>query len=165
MNVSMNNLLNKMERKIGRYAIHNLSLYIIIGYAVGYILNLTGSLEFLSLDPYRILHGQIWRLVTWILVPPSSLGIFTIIMLFFYYSIGTSLERTWGAFRYNVYIFSGMLFTLIGAFILYAIYTQFGGYMGEEALIGQLVSQKFSTYYVNLSIFLTFAACYPNMQV
>lgn len=159
----MNNLLIKMERKWGKYAIHNLSLYIIIGYVLGYILTLTGSVEFISLNPDKIMHGQVWRLVTWILVPPSKLDLFTIIMLFFYYSIGTSLEKTWGAFRYNMYILSGMLFTVIGALLYYAGYVLIGNYPG--AGVGSFQSPAFSTYYINLSIFLAFAAIYPNMQV
>ncbi|MCR5788467.1 MAG: rhomboid family intramembrane serine protease [Lachnospiraceae bacterium] len=158
----MEKFLNKLERKYGRYAISNLSLYIIIAYVIGYILTLTGSVEFISLNPYQILHGQIWRIVTWIIVPPSTLNIFTIIMLFFYYSLGTSLERTWGTFRYNIYIFSGMLFTILGAFLLYVIYLLLG-YPGE--VVGMFISNAFSTYYINLSIFLAFAAVYPNMQV
>ena len=83
---------------------------------------------YLTLEPYYILHGQIWRLVTWILIPPESPGIFTIIMLFFYYSLGNSLEQTWGAFRYNVYIFMGMISTVLGAFLLYVIlHVVYGG--------------------------------------
>lgn len=159
----MNKLLNKMERKFGKYAIHNLSLYIIIGYVLGYLLKLTGSVEFISLNPDKILHGQVWRLVTWILVPPTRFDFFTIIMLFFYYSLGTSLEKTWGAFRYNMYILSGMLFTVIGSLLLYAGYVRFGNYPAEA--VGTFVSAAFSTYYINLSIFLAFAACYPDMQV
>ena len=81
----MNGFLDKAERKYGKYAIHNLSLYIIIAYVIGYILSLTGTVDFLRLNPYEIVHGQVWRIITWIIVPPSSLGIFTIIMLFFYY--------------------------------------------------------------------------------
>ncbi len=158
----MNEFLNKMERKIGRYAINNLTLYIIIGYVIGYLLLITGPLEFISLNPYKILHGQIWRIVTWIVVPPSGISIFTIIMLIFYYSLGTTLEKTWGAFRYNIYIISGMLFTLIGAFILYAYYVSSGV---PAEYVGTVISQAFSTYYINLSIFLAFAALYPDMQV
>lgn len=158
----MEKLLNKLERKFGRYAISNLSLYIIIAYVIGYVLTLTGSVEFISLNPFKILHGQIWRVVTWIIVPPSTLNIFTIIMLFFYYSLGTSLERTWGTFRYNIYIFSGFLFTVVGGFLLYGIYLAMG-YPGE--VVGLFISNAFSTYYINLSIFLAFAAIYPNMQV
>lgn len=159
----MDKLLNKAERQFGKYAISNLSLYIIIAYVIGYILQLTGTMDFLRLNPYAILHGQIWRVVTWIIVPPSSLGIFTIIMLFFYYSLGKSLEMTWGAFRYNVYIFSGMIFTLIGAFLLYLFFAYASPNNPEE--VGYVISMYVSTYYVNMSIFLVFAALYPNMQV
>ena len=159
----MEKLLNKLERKYGRYAINNLSLYIIIAYVIGYILQMTGTMDFLRLNPYDILHGQIWRIVTWIIVPPSSLGIFTIIMLFFYYSLGKSLEMTWGAFRYNVYIFSGMIFTLIGAFFLYVFFAYLSPNNPQE--VGYVISMYVTTYYVNMSIFLVFAALYPNMQV
>lgn len=156
------NFLNKMERKFGRYAIPELTKYIILCYVIGYALevfqNMTGVgiMGYLALSPYHILHGQIWRLVSWVLIPPSGLDIFTIIMLIFYYSLGTALERTWGEFRYNVYIFSGILFTVIGAFLLYFI----GGL--QISLYGASI---ISTYYINLSIFLAFAANYPDMQV
>lgn len=158
----MNKLLFKMEKKLGKYAISNLSLYIIIAYAIGYLLSFTGALEIFRLNPYSILHGQVWRLITWVVVPPSSFDLFTIIMLYFYYQLGTTLEKTWGAFRYNLYIFSGLLFTILGAFLLYFIATGNGG---DAQAIGTIVSTGFSTYYINLSIFLAFAAVYPNMQV
>ena len=95
------NFLDKMERKYGRYALSHLTMYIIVTYIAGYIIALAAPImrQYLTLEPYYILHGQIWRLVSWILIPPSSLDIFTIIMLFFYYSIGTSLERAWGRFQ------------------------------------------------------------------
>ena len=158
----MDKFLYKLERKIGKYAINNLSLYIIIGYVLGYILALTGSVDFISLNPYYIMHGQIWRIITWVLVPPSSLSLFTLVMLYFYYQIGTVLERTWGAFRYNVYIFSGILFSVIGALVLYFISVA-GGM--EPVSAGYVVSAGFSTFYINLSIFLAFASVYPDMQV
>lgn len=150
--------LNKLERKFGRYAIHNLSAYIIALYVAGYLLYFfapANVFSYLTLEPYFILRGQIWRLVTWIMIPPESPGIFTIIMLFFYYSLGTNLEHTWGAFRYNVYIFMGMLSTILGAFLLYFV-------LGGGGLFGNAL---FSTYYINMSIFLAFAVSYPNMQV
>ena len=165
--------MSKFEKKFGKYAIPNLTLVLIMSYVAGYIIDLMGSatgnklLGFLTLDPYRILHGQIWRLVTWIIVPPSSLDIFTIIMLLFYYNLGTALERTWGTYRYNVYIFSGMLFTIVGSFLCMAVeYLITGGMTTETASVMFYVgSYAFSTYYINLSIFLAFAATYPDMQV
>ena len=81
--------MSKFEKKFGKYAISNLSAILIMCYAVGYIIELINSdfLLMLTLDPYAILHGQVWRLVTWVIVPPDSPDLFTIIMLYFYYSI------------------------------------------------------------------------------
>jgi len=171
----MNKFLNKLERKIGKYAITNLSLYMIICYAIGYVLYIFGNIftlkyhlsvspfDLISLNPYEILNGQVWRIITWVLVPPSSPGLFTIIMLYFYYQIGNALERTWGAFRYNVYIFSGILFTVIGAFVLYGISLATAVSTPENA--GITISLGFSTYFINLSIFLAFAATYPDTPI
>jgi hypothetical protein len=167
------NFLNNLERKIGRYAIPNLSLYLILGYVLGYVLEFINSniVYFLSLNPYLILHGQIWRLVTWVIIPPSDFSFWTIIMLFFYYSVGTSLEKTWGTFYYNVYLFMGMIFTIIGSFIIMAIsYISGGTYNTMLQLYGAsnyfaLISMNFSTYYINMSIFLAYAATFPDMQV
>lgn len=147
------NWLNKLERKFGRYAINNLTLYLIGAYIIGYGIYslLPNLLGWLTLEPGLILSGQVWRIISWILVPPSGNILTILIMMLFYYSLGTALERTWGAFRYNVYIFSGILFTVIGAFILYLVTGGFGFY--------------FSTYYINMSIFLAFAVSNPNMEI
>ena len=157
--------LNKLERKFGKYGIRNLPAIMIGLYVAGYIMSVIGGrgasvLYYMTLEPYKILHGEIWRIITWIIVPPSGLDIFTVIMLFFYYSIGMALERTWGSFRYTLYILSGILFTVLGAFLLYGIFA-LRGYPVNQILFGTL----FSTYYVNMSIFLAFAVSYPDMQV
>lgn len=159
--------MSKFEKKFGKYAVSNLSLILILCYAVGYVIDLVNGsfLSWLSLDPYAILHGQVWRLFTWIIIPPSSLDPFTIIMLLFYYNIGTSLERTWGVYRYNVYILSGMLFTILGSFVWMGSQYFFGESILSLADHSQLASRLFSTYYVNMSIFLAFAATFPNVQV
>lgn len=165
--------MSKFEKKFGKYAIPNLTLILILSYVAGYVIELLGSaagvnlLGYLTLDPYRILHGQIWRLVTWVIVPPDSLDIFTVIMLYFYYSLGTTLERTWGTYRYNVYIFSGILFTVIGSFLCMGVVYLMHGILPTESASAYFYirSYAFSTYYINLSIFLAFAATYPDMQV
>lgn len=154
------NWLSKLERKFGRFAITNLSIWLIGCYAIGYMISFVSPvfLSYLTLEPEKILVGQVWRLFTWVLIPPPSFGIFTFIMLFFYYSLGTTLERTWGTFKYNVYIFSGILFTILGAFVLYIV-----GFISGSPVEG--IGFSFSTYYINLSIFLAFAASYPDMKV
>lgn len=172
------NWLNKLERKIGRFALHNLSLGLIICYVFGYLIQMLNAdfIGYLTLNPYLILHGQVWRLVSWILIPPESLDFFTIIMLFFYYTIGTSLERTWGAFRYNLYFFSGMLFTIIGSFVLMGylanegkqIIEIFGSrefFAGSGRVSVSVVFGAFSTYFINMSIYLAYAATFPDSYV
>lgn len=152
--------IDKLERKYGRYGIPNLTMYMICCYVVGYVLMYLNPsiLNLLSLDVGRILRGQVWRIVTWVIYPPSSGNIFffVIAILFFYYPIGTSLERTWGTFRYTLYILSGVLFTVIGAFLLYFITGGALGFFG---------SRIFSTYYISLSIFLAYAMSYPDMRI
>ena len=164
--------MGKFERKFGRYAIKNLSMILIICYAVGYLISMLfpEALVYLTLDPHAIAHGQVWRILSWILIPPSNFDLFTLIMLFFYFSIGRTLERTWGDFFFNVYIFSGMLFTVIGSFLIYgyfllkpdSVYVLAAGGIGP---LMQLVSLFFSTYYINMSIFLAFAFTFPDTMV
>lgn len=158
------NWLNKLERKWGHLAIPNLMIWLIGAYSIGYVLYRVNPvmIDLMTLSPYHILHGQIWRLLTWILMPTSGSIFSLLIMGLLYYQLGTALERTWGTFRFNVYIFSGMLFTVLGAFILYGImYLLNGGVTGSMQYIGY----GFSTNYINLSIFLAFAMTYPDMQI
>ena len=163
--------MNNLERRFGKYAIRNLSLALILCYAFGYMIRMvnSGFLNYLTLDPWRIVHGQIWRVITWVIIPPDSSNLFfTLIMLFFYYSIGTALERTWGTWQYNVYIFSGILFTVAGSFVMLAVaYVLDGGMiaMAGEELYFRMAATAFSTYYINMSIFLAYAVTYPDMQV
>lgn len=153
------NFLYKLERKLGKYSIPHLMTYIIAAYGVGLVLYYIapGILNYLTLEPYYIFHGQIWRLVSWIFIP-SDVSIFALIMLLFYYQIGTHLEYYWGTFKFNLYMFGGLLFTDIAALVLYGI--MYGIYNTAVPLSG-----LFSTSYINLSLFLAFAVCFPEMEV
>ena len=148
-----------MERKFGRYAIHGLMKYVVACYIIGYVLEFFAPqlYSYLTLEPYMIFHyGQVWRIVSWVLIPPPTGNIiFAVIMIVLYYQLGTALENTWGAFRFNLYIFGGVLFSILGALVLYAIYG------GQPVSFGG----SFSTYYINMGIFLAFALCYPDMQI
>lgn len=152
----MKNWLDKMERRFGRYAIRNLTMYLLAGYAIGYLLSFTMPqlLTYFTLEPALILKGQVWRLLSWVIIPPNDNIIFVIFMMLLYYSLGNTLESYWGAFRYNVYIFSGILFTVIGAFIVNGL---IGGITGFGSL--------YSTYYINMSIFLACASIMPDYQL
>ena len=165
---------NGLRRQLEKYAIPNLTLYMIICYGIGYLMQylVPAGYQYLMLDPFLVLKGQVWRLVTWILIPPDSSNIFfVLITLYLYYSLGGLLERIWGTYKYNVYLFSGLLFTILGAFVLcgYSVLmgaqpTMYTGlYLlnnGSAVYFGQ-----FSTYYINMSIFLACAASIPDVQV
>lgn len=146
------NWINKLERKLGRYAIPNLMFYVTILYAAGYlifVINPGFYFQYLSLDANAILHGQIWRIFTFVMYPPSSGLLWVIVALSLYYFIGSNLERAWGAFRFNLYFFSGIIFHVIAAIIVYLITG---------------ISISMGTTYLNLSLFLVFAALYPDVQ-
>ena len=144
--------MNKLERKFGRYAIPNLMQYIIILYIVGFVLNLIAPGfygQWLALDGYAILHGQVWRIATFIIQPPNTSIIFAVFTLYLYYMIGRQLEYAWGAFRFNLYFVTGVLFHVVAALLAYIL---FG------------VSLPMGTYYLNMSLFFAYAALYPNQQ-
>lgn len=181
----MNSFLNKMERKIGKYSIKKLPLIMLMTYAMGYILYLLKPevINYLTLNPYRIVgRGEVWRLVSWLLIPPydmmkePSYLFFMLLMLYFYYSIATTLEKTWGSFWINVYVFGGIIFTILGAFAMYFVDMQWGlmdlsDLLGEgfEGIrykgAGELYTIMFSSYYINMSIFLAYAATYGDAIV
>ena len=91
--------MSDFERKFGKYAVRDLSLKLIILYLIGYAIYYIRPeiLYYMTLNPYAIVHGQVWRLVSWLLIPPSASNLFFIaIMMFFYYSIGTAADPAVG---------------------------------------------------------------------
>ena len=145
--------LDKLEKKFGKYAIKNLMYYIIMLYALGFVIMLVKPeiyTNFLSLNAPAILSGQIWRIFTYIIYPPTGSLITILISLYFYYVVGSMLERQWGTFRFNLYFFTGVILHAAAAIFIYLVW-------GAVLEIG--------TYYLNLSMFFAFAAMFPNMQV
>lgn len=163
--------MSKFEKKFGKYAISNLTTILILCYVVGYVIEMINAnfFEMLTLNPLAIMQGQVWRLVTWVVIPPEQLDIFTIIMLYFYYSVGKTLERAWGDYKYNVYIFSGLFFTIIASFACYGLCEYLYGSLLSTMKLSDITymagSTLFNTFFINMSIFLAFAATFPNAQV
>ncbi len=146
------NWLNKLERKFGKYAIPNLMIYIIMLYAAGFLLSLINPsfyYQYLSLNAAAILRGQVWRIFTFIINPPSTSLIFIVFVLYMYYMLGIQLERVWGAFKFNLYFFSGMFFEVVAAILIYLVTG---------------VNLTMDTWYLNMSLFFAFAALYPDLE-
>ena len=154
--------LNKLERKFGRNAIQGLMRYIVIINVMGAVLGLVAPglyFNYLSLDFGQILHGQFWRLITFILYPglSASSGIFNpmdilffAVEMYLYYMIGNSLENAWGAFRFNLYYLSGLLLNIVASIIIYVA-------VGSSFPIGLSA--------INQAMFLAFAVLYPDVQL
>ena len=112
----------------------------------------TGTvIYYLALNPQMILQGQIWRLVTFVFIPASN-GLLTLLFLYFYYFIGSTMEREWGQAKFSMYFLCGMLFTILYAFVVY--------FARREILNPYGVAE-----YIYLSMFFTFATYYPDVQV
>lgn len=150
--------INKLEKKFGRFAVNNLIIYVLAAYGIGYVLSLLapGFYSYLVMNPELVFKGQVWRLFTWVCTVPQELDIFIIFMFMFYYWIGITLERYWGTFRYNLYIFSGWFFMTAGALIFYLV---------TLLATGDGINLIIDTNYINLTSFLAFATLFPDTQV
>jgi len=137
-----------------RFGIPNLMLYIVIGNVVVWlfgIMDTTGQLgPLLAFSAQKIFtQGQVWRLITFVLVPEQR-GLWLLIALYFYYWIGSTLERQWGAGKFTIYYLSGMLFNILFGTLMWLI-------LGKDILV--------TASYINLSMFFSFATLFPETMV
>ena len=73
------NLLNRLEKKFGNFYIRNLMLIIIAGNLLVYLFTMIKGnflINRLVLDSNKILQGEIWRLITFIFIPPVTSPLF-----------------------------------------------------------------------------------------
>ena len=133
------------------FGIPNLMRYITAANVAIWVLGAINQsfLGVLTFDPALILHGQIWRLVSFIFYPPS-MGLLAFLAFWFYYWIGSTLEAQWGTGQFTIYYFSGVILTVLYGFIIYFI-------TGRSVNLG--------SEYIYLSMFFSFAVLYPDMQV
>ena len=152
--------MRKLNKKIDmfcykhpRFGIPNLMLYIVVISLAVWLLSIMDEsrtlLNYFSFSPELILRGQVWRLITFIFIP-QDLSMWALLFFYFYYWIGSTLEREWGTVRFNIFIFSGILLTVIYGFVIYLITKQ---------------SVSIGTYYIYLSMFFSFATLFPDTQV
>ena len=97
-------------------------------------------------DARAILHGQVWRVVTFLFTNNTVNVLFFAIEMYFYYWIGSVLEREWGYGKFTIYYLVGWLLTVVYGLIV-------GG--GAEI----------TADYLNLSLFFAFATLFPDVQV
>lgn len=163
----------KLERKFGRYAIRNLMRYMVAISLAGTLIGLINPgfyHNYLSLNMYAVLHGQVWRLVTFLLYPSVSMSgailiemVFYGLMLYVYYWIGSVLERVWGSFRFNAFYFTGILLSVLAAVIYYFVLIR-----ANDSFLAPQIGYELAMYIdlgnLNLSMFLVFAFLFPDTQ-
>ena len=134
-----------------RFGIPNLMRYIAIGNVFFWLLGLVNPtlISYMSFSPGRVLQGEIWRLISFFFIP-ESFNILGLITIYFYYWIGSTLERQWGPGLFTIYFFSGALLTM-----LYGILMTVLGYAGYS----------YTPTYVYLAMFFAFAVYYPDVQI
>jgi hypothetical protein len=140
-------LLDSLEKKLRRYAVRNVTLYLILGQVLFFVFALSGRfiLERVLLIPDRVLAGEWWRLITFLFIPPLTNPIFAFFAWYMFYLMGNALEGRWGAFRYN-------LFLLVGYVVTVAVTFLFPFSAATNIFIGG-------------SVFLAFAWLYPEFQI
>lgn len=113
-------MLSKLERRLGRFAIPNLTLFLVAGQAAAFVLGKTKP-EFLAqlvLVPARVLEGEVWRVFTFLFIPSTDSVFFIIFELWLLYIYGRALEQTWGDFRFNVFLLLGWVLSVGAAFLV-----------------------------------------------
>lgn len=112
-------MLDKLERRFGRFAIPNLTVILIAGQVVAYLAVQVNpeSYSRIVLIPQEVLNGQFYRLLTFLFQPPGMMPIFAFFFFYLFYLMGTALEYQWGTFRYNIFLLIGYLATVASSFL------------------------------------------------
>lgn len=145
--------LDILERRFGRVAIPNLIFWIVIGQVLFYGLGIftTFPVDALTLQPGKVLQGEVWRLATFLFVPEIRvISIWVIFVWYLLFIYGSALESSWGEFRFNLFILIGVIGTSAAALIGYLA----APFAGEVPI-----------WYLMSSIFLAFAALNPNFEL
>lgn len=139
-------LLDRLERRFGRYAVPNLTMYLLIGQGFFFLVGVSqpALLEQLVLIPRQVLEGEVWRLLFFLFYPPTMSPLWIIFALYVLYLMGNALENHWGAFRYNVFVGVGFVLTVAAACVF--------------------PDQSVTNVFLMQSIFLAFAYLYPEFE-
>ena len=157
--------IDKFCRKHRRFGIPRLMMYVVAISAVVFVLDMMDRSMtlrlFMIFHPDAILQGEAWRIITWVFLPVRSELILAAIMLYFYYFVGTSLEREWGTPKFTIYYVFGILLNIIYGFVLrYAL-----NISPNNFLLISLASPLVNPIYLNMSLFFAFAVLFPDHTI
>jgi len=144
------NLLNKLEKNWGRFAIPNLAIYLVGGQACMFILIALQRISFsdLAFVPSLVMEGQLHRLFSFVLMPFSASWFSCAIALWIFYMLSNALEQTWGTFKFNLFILSGVLINIVVGMVMAFVFPYI----------------TISSYFIYLTVFFAFATLYPNHE-
>jgi hypothetical protein len=140
-------IIDKLDRRIGRFAIPNLTILLACAQIIGFAVVLSDE-KVLARMVFRaadVAAGEYWRLGTFVFLPVSSNILLFLMGLYFFYLTGSTLEAVWGAFRYNLYLGIAVLAT----FAVACVFPQVS------------VTNRF----IGESVFLAFAYLYPDFLI
>ncbi len=153
---------NRFERfcaRHERWGVPNLMLFVIAANVVLFLLNSTvyGAVfvyRWLTFIPSEIAHGQVWRVITFVLIPNVG-DIFSLaISSLFYFFVGRALENEWGRLKFTIFYFTGVLLQAAFAGVMSIWY---GDKVADYTLTG--------AHYLNMSLFLAYAVLNPDGMV
>ena len=149
--------IDRFCAKHPNFGIPNLMKIIVFAQIAVYLVDMLSGLmfrqswvNFLEFVPAYILQGQVWRLVTWVVVPYASSPFMLLLSCYFYYWIAAMLEREWGTARFSLFYLSGMVLSVIVGMGMGILQMNLTHYISPISL----------GYYLNLSIFLVLALMY-----
>ena len=140
-------------------------MYIIGFTAIVYIVDVMDTthtfLDMLSFYPALIVRGQVWRIITWVFIPLSR-GLNNVIWfalsLYFYFFIGSTLEREWGSGKLTIFYLSGMVLSMVYSLLVYVV-----GFVLK--LPPGIINITPSPSFLNLSMFFAFATLFPDTRL
>ena len=166
---------NSLRRRFERFCfrnrdkgIPNLMLYICLGSGLMTFFSMMNGVSFLydllCFDKSAILRGQVWRLFSWLLT--EQLGgnpVLSVLFLYFFYRLGSSVEASIGTFKFNLFYLSGVVLMDLFAFICCPTEpTVVGGMLLPPEVFTLFYSNM--AYYLHLSMVLAFSTLYPDAQ-
>jgi hypothetical protein len=143
--------LNRLERRFGSGGIPNVTLALILAQVSVYIISRTSRnpeeiMQAFYLVPALVLEGQIWRLLSFLAVPPVTNPIFAFFFWYLFYLMGNSLEQFWGTFRYNIFLLIGYVATVAVSFLFPNAVASNGFLQGSVFLAFAFLNPDFMLY-------------------
>lgn len=137
---------DRLERYLGVLCIPQLAAFLVGMNAIVWVMSLMRPAfpTMLTLDPGLVMQGQVWRVFTFLLIPPTMAPIWMFFWLYLLYIYATALETEWGDFRFNLFYGIGAMSTILASMLLGA---------------------GLSNVTLNTTIFLAFAMLYPDFEL